>query len=249
MASQFSLAALRAAFLHPEHGVKTTHFWGPVANWGLVGAAVYDATAKGPEVISMPMTGTLTVYSSLFMLFAWRVKPRNYLLLSCHAFNVAAQLYQLERGYTYQQEQIAQGKEVDQEFSPTVFAGIYAAGVGLAVSSGRIGAVLQKASLPKPVSDVLFHPAGPFTIHFWAPSFKWMLSVSNILDFERPVENISLMQQTALCATGFIWSRYSMVITPKNYNLCAVNVTLAATGSYQLLRKIKYEWEQRQSKQ
>ena len=26
---------------HPEYGWKTTHFWGPVANWGIVGAAVY----------------------------------------------------------------------------------------------------------------------------------------------------------------------------------------------------------------
>ena len=41
---------------------------------------------------------------------------------------------------------------------------------------------------------------------------------------------MSAMQQTALCATGFIWSRYSMVITPKNYNLLWVNLTLAATG-------------------
>lgn len=42
--------AARAAFMHPEHGWKTTHFWGPVANWGLVGAAVADAVQKGPEV-------------------------------------------------------------------------------------------------------------------------------------------------------------------------------------------------------
>jgi len=41
---------LSSAILHPEYGWKTTHFWGPVANWGLVGAAVYDASYKGPEV-------------------------------------------------------------------------------------------------------------------------------------------------------------------------------------------------------
>ena len=66
-----------------------------------------------------------------------------------------------------------------------------------------------------------------------------MLSVSNIMDLDRPVEKVSTMQQTALCATGFIWSRYSMVINPVNYNLFFVNVTLAVTGTYHLGRKIK----------
>jgi len=75
-----------------------------------------------------------------------------------------------------------------------------------------------------------------------------MLSITNILDFERPVDQVSLIQQTALCATGFIWSRYSMVITPKNYNLFAVNVTLAATGTYQLMRKVKHEWAKQDTK-
>ena len=59
--------------MHPEYGWKTTHFWGPVANWGLVAAAVSDAVSKGPEVISLTMTGTLSCYSALFMGFAYRV--------------------------------------------------------------------------------------------------------------------------------------------------------------------------------
>jgi hypothetical protein len=60
-----------ANLMHPEHGWKTTHFWGPVANWGLVGAAVYDASFKGPDIIDMPMTGVMIGYSGLFMRFAW----------------------------------------------------------------------------------------------------------------------------------------------------------------------------------
>lgn len=40
----------------------------------------------------------LSVYSLIFMRFAWMVKPRNYLLLTCHISNEAAQLYQLQRG-------------------------------------------------------------------------------------------------------------------------------------------------------
>lgn len=40
------------------------------------------------------------------------------------------------------------------------------------------------------------HPAGPFTIHFWAPTCKWLLSVSNLADLERPTDTISLAQTT-----------------------------------------------------
>ena len=95
------------------------------------------------------------------------------------------------------------------------------------------------------VQRVANSPVGPFTVHFWAPTWKWMLSVSNILDYDRPVEKMSTLQQTALCATGFIWSRYAMVITPKNWNLFTVNVTLAVTGTYHLVRKAKYELNKR----
>jgi hypothetical protein len=69
---------------------------GPAANWGIVLAALYDM-GKPAESISRNMTMVLAVYSGLFMRFAWMVKPRNYLLLSCHASNEVAQLYQLSR--------------------------------------------------------------------------------------------------------------------------------------------------------
>jgi len=42
-------------------GPKTTHFWGPVANWGLVLAGLNDMY-KPPEIISTNMTGALCVY-------------------------------------------------------------------------------------------------------------------------------------------------------------------------------------------
>ncbi|KAH9652058.1 mitochondrial pyruvate carrier [Citrus sinensis] len=90
------------------------------------------------------------------------------------------------------------------------------------------------------------HPAGPKTkeliilaVHFWAPTFKWGISIANIADFSKPPEKISYPQQLAVTATGVIWSRYSMVITPKNWNLFSVNVAMAGTGLYQLSRKIK----------
>ncbi|KAG8758611.1 hypothetical protein FRC14_007739 [Serendipita sp. 396] len=70
----------------------STHFWGPVANWGLPIAALSDLVNKDEEFISGTMTTTLAAYSMVFMRFAWRVQPRNYLLFACHATNTTAQI-------------------------------------------------------------------------------------------------------------------------------------------------------------
>jgi len=43
------------------------------------------------------MTAAMCVYSGLFMRFAWRVQPRNMLLLGCHVANECVQLNQLRR--------------------------------------------------------------------------------------------------------------------------------------------------------
>ena len=45
------------------------------------------------------------------------------------------------------------------------------------------------------IRSVLEHPAGPFTIHFWAPTAKWLISAANIADVNRPVEKMSKPQQ------------------------------------------------------
>jgi len=50
---------------------------------------------------SLP-SSVLSVYSLMFMRFAWMVQPRNYLLLACHASNECAQLYQLSRRIKYE---------------------------------------------------------------------------------------------------------------------------------------------------
>ncbi|XP_068661330.1 mitochondrial pyruvate carrier 1-like isoform X1 [Aristolochia californica] len=84
------------AFLNSPVGPKTTHFWGPVANWGFIVAGLVD-TQKPPELISGNMTTVLCVYSVLVMRFAWMVQPRNYLLLASHVSNETVQLYQLQR--------------------------------------------------------------------------------------------------------------------------------------------------------
>lgn len=86
------------------------------------------------------------------------------------------------------------------------------------------------------------HPAGPKTIHFWAPTFKWGITVANIADFAKPPEKLSYPQQIAVTCTGLIWSRYSLVITPKNWNLFSVNVAMLGTGLYQMSRKIRHDY-------
>lgn len=73
---------------------------GPVANWGLPLAALADLE-KSPELISGKMTTALSLYSLLFMRFAWMVQPRNHLLLACHMTNEVAQLTQLGRFVNY----------------------------------------------------------------------------------------------------------------------------------------------------
>mmetsp|Transcript_7106 Transcript_7106/g.21445 ORF Transcript_7106/g.21445 Transcript_7106/m.21445 type:complete len:123 (-) Transcript_7106:2627-2995(-) len=85
-----------ARWVNSPTGPKTTHFWGPVANWGFVAAGLVD-TQKPEESVSGPMTGTLCVYSALFMRFAWRVEPRNYILFACHATNECVQMYNFQR--------------------------------------------------------------------------------------------------------------------------------------------------------
>mmetsp|Transcript_8458 Transcript_8458/g.8992 ORF Transcript_8458/g.8992 Transcript_8458/m.8992 type:complete len:246 (+) Transcript_8458:99-836(+) len=239
--TQSLVRSIIANLTHPEHGWKTTHFWGPVANWGLVGAAVYDASFKGPEIIDMKMTGVMIGYSSLFMRFAWRVDPRNYLLFACHTFNVAAQVNQLRRAFEYK---LANVPNAAEELSILARNATICA-VGLAsvlVASKPLKSFFSKESIPSFVRNIVSHPAGPFTIFFWAPTSKWMLSGANLLNVDKPVETISLAQTTALTLTGVIWTRYSFVINPINYNLAIVNAALGLSSGYHLVRKIKADY-------
>jgi len=73
--------------------LMSTHFWGPIANWGIPIAALADIR-KNPEIISGKMTLALCLYSAVFMRFAWKVQPRNLLLFACHITNFTAQATQ-----------------------------------------------------------------------------------------------------------------------------------------------------------
>ena len=53
---------------------------------------------------------------------------------------------------------------------------------------------------------------------------------------------MSFSNQLALTITGVIWTRYSFVITPVNYNLASVNAVLGVSSGYHLIRKIKADY-------
>ena len=101
------------AFWNSPVGPRTVHFWGPTANWGIVIAGLMDFGSKTPDQISERMTATLFFYSLMFMRFSWMVKPRNFLLLSCHACNCTAQaaLYMKKKVGEKELERLAEEKK------------------------------------------------------------------------------------------------------------------------------------------
>ncbi|XP_058792637.1 mitochondrial pyruvate carrier 2-like [Phymastichus coffea] len=108
---------------------------------------------------------------------------------------------------------------------------------------------MQKVALvlPEKLRGVFLHPAGPTTIFFWAPTFKWGLVIAGIGDINRPVDTISLSQTFSLMLTGVIWSRYSVVIIPKNYNLLSVNAFVAVANGYNFVRGAMYQMNEDKS--
>jgi len=79
---------------------------------------------------------------------------------------------------------------------------------------------------------------------------KWCLVAAGVKDLSRPAEKLSVSQNVALTATGFIWVRYSLVIIPVNYSLAAVNFFVGTTGVSQLYRiwdhrRKNPNWEQK----
>lgn len=233
---------VRGALMNPEYGWKTTHFWGPVANWGISFAAVYSMTTEGPEKISAPLTLSLSVYSALFMRFAWLVTPRNYLLFACHIFNESVQLTQLYRRYQYEQTlKPEQLNALSFKLDPKVIGAGVAATAATVIAGPALQRGLTKSPLPATLKGLLNHPVGPFSVFFWAPIGKWLLSGTNIIEYKKPVDTITGPQQAALALTGLIWTRYAFVISPANYSLAAVNFALFTTGSYHLGRKYIYD--------
>lgn len=66
--------------------------------------------------------------------------------------------------------------------------------------------------------------------------------MAGLRDMARDASTLSIAQTIALLATGIIWSRYSLVITPKNWNLFSVNAFVALTQFVQMCRAIHYHY-------
>lgn len=85
-------------------------------------------------------------------------------------------------------------------------------------------------------------PIGLKTVHFWAPVMKWGIVIAGINDFARPAEKLSLTQNIALTATGLIWTRWCLIIKPKNILLATVNFFLGLVGIVQVSRIVAYNY-------
>uniref|UniRef100_A0A8U8BL23 Mitochondrial pyruvate carrier n=1 Tax=Geospiza parvula TaxID=87175 RepID=A0A8U8BL23_GEOPR len=114
-----------------------------------------------------------------------------------------------------------------------------AAAAGLRASYHRMLDRIE-LMLPPRFRPFYNHPAGPKTVFFWAPVMKWGLVGAGLADMARPAEKLSTAQSAVLMATGLIWSRYSLVIIPKNWSLFAVNFFVGSAGASQLFRIWRY---------
>lgn len=138
--------------------------------------------------------------------------------------------YKLEKG------QDAEVKDIAIKAAATAAAGAGCFMFGPTVQAAVVGANLG------PISSVAGAAAGPFTVHFWAPMSKWLISGASFLDLDRPIEKVSIAQYSALTATGFFFTRYALLVKPVNYVLCSVNIALFLSSGYHLTRKINGDY-------
>lgn len=203
-------------------------FFGACCNWFLGCSAVYDALKTGPEVISLPMTCVMLCYSSLFAVWAgWAVEPRNYILCASHIFNVLCQSNQLRRALAYQ-----------FETDPTAKERYLDLGGWVAALSAAIWMLPLKRVLPGLLTSV----GGLLTIHSAPPLTKLGISLTSLLEFDRPTDKISIAQYSALTVTAAIFSVYGLLVIPINYFLSGVNLLLFLSSAYHLGRKIKADF-------
>ncbi|KAF6822065.1 hypothetical protein CPLU01_12245 [Colletotrichum plurivorum] len=76
---------------------------------------------------------------------------------------------------------------------------------------------------------------------------QWALVLAGIADLARPAEKLSLTQNGALTATGIIWTRWCLIIKPKNYLLAAVNFFLGVVGVVQCTRIFMWQASQKKT--
>lgn len=113
-------------------------------------------------------------------------------------------------------------------------------GAGAVAMGPNIQSSLVNANLGV-VSKVAGADVGPFIIHFWHQCPNVYFGAS-FLDLEWPTDKISFAQYTAPTATEFFFTRYSLLVTPINYTLCSVNVTLFLSSGWHLGHKIRADY-------
>jgi hypothetical protein len=91
----------------------------------------------------------------------------------------------------------------------------------------RVQAAVAARTPEGPLRGFIEHPVGPFTIHFWAPTAKWLISAANIADLGRPVEKMSVNQQAGACLAVVVASFFVLVPPPINTNCSPSPPTLA----------------------
>ena len=208
-------------------------FLGAIAGWGMSLAAIKDAATAGVEIISENLTFVMIIYSSLFAWWAFIVNPQNLLLCACHTVNVLAQGNQMRRLLAHK---AATGKG-DEVSAMGVKAACVAAGGAAAIVGGPIvQSAIVGANLGG-LSAFAAAKAGPFTVHFWAPMSKWLISGASFLDLNKPTNKISLAQYAALTLTGFFFVPYALLVNPINYVLASVNIALFISSAWLLGRK------------
>lgn len=82
-----------------------------------------------------------------------------------------------------------------------------------------------------------------------APAWKWGLAIVPLygaLTGGIPIEKVDLNNSLALTGTGAIWAYYSMLVRPKSIGLFSVSVALVAANGWNVVRKYKYDQEQKQ---
>ncbi|KAF4665603.1 Mitochondrial pyruvate carrier 2 [Perkinsus chesapeaki] len=244
----------KAAILDPTMGWKTTNFWGPMANWGIVAAGVLDMTTQGPDMISIPMTVAqappTTVQQNNNMSMSSSISTGSKAMFAATAAGAAAAKATSDISSKAAEAAAAAAATTSTTTAENVAKAAAkatpAANTAKAAIKGfhpvlKLQSKICALPMPELLRKFLMYPAGPFTIFFWAPAIKWGISAANLVDYKRPVEKVSIPQQLALFATGVIWARWSFVITPVNYNLALVNVCLASTAFYHLMRKLVYD--------
>ena len=70
---------------------------------------------------------------------------------------------------------------------------------------------------------------------------QWGVVLAGAADFARPASTLSISQNAALMATGAIWTRWCLIIKPRNMFLASVNFLLFCVGGTQVARALMYQ--------